>query len=80
MHPHVLHTEKWETKERKQTSKTYKQGDSYRWAVAFSNWVHWEPLAQMFRTAGKTSRLGTTQSSLPYADKGIVCERKMIQT
>jgi len=32
------------------------------------------------RTAGKTSRLGTTQSSLPYADKGIVCERKMIQT
>lgn len=32
------------------------------------------------RTAGKTGRLGTTQSSLPYADKGIVCERKMIQT
>lgn len=32
------------------------------------------------RTAGKTGRLGTSQSSLPYADKGIVCERKMIQT
>lgn len=32
------------------------------------------------RTAGKTGRLGTSQSSLPYADKGIVHERKMIQT
>lgn len=32
------------------------------------------------RTAGKTGTLGTSQSSLPYADKGIVCERNMIQT
>ncbi len=30
--------------------------------------------------AGKTGRLGTSQTSLPYADKGIVGEIKMIQT
>lgn len=66
-------------RDERQKSRTQTE-DSYRWAVAYFKLGSLGDSGTSDGTAGKTGRLGTSQTSLPYADKRIVRERKTIQT